>query len=76
MQKRAIDLEPGELVDLHGDKFADPDCDPGKGYEFAYATVDHVERETASCVCVYFTDADACGFPVDHMLTFVGKDIA
>lgn len=66
---RADSLEPGDMVDLEGDKYADPDREhPWLEYELA--TVVEVVRETPECVCVYF-EGLAVGFPVAHVLAFV-----
>jgi len=65
-----LDLAPGDLVDLQGDAIADPVGHAGGGspaaLEFQFLEVEAVQRETPDCVCVYFTDWNPCGFPVDH----------
>jgi LmbE family N-acetylglucosaminyl deacetylase len=67
MKKRIDELQIGDLVDLEGDSFADPDRDPAKGFEFQYAKVEEIDRETPDCVVVWF-DNDVVGFPPDHMV--------
>lgn len=67
---RAKDLQVGDMVDLEGDEYADPNNDDMFTYEFE--TVERVEVETPECVCVYF-GFDAVGFPTDHNLFVVSR---
>jgi hypothetical protein len=62
--KQAQHLEPGDLVDLEDDPFADPNR-LRPLYQFQYATVYGAERETPDCVRVDF-DAGSVGFPPTH----------
>lgn len=66
MKKRAIDLTPGDLVDLEGDQFADPEKDHPL-YQYEFQEVMDVDVETSECVCIYFTGV-TCGFPHNHEL--------
>lgn len=66
MKVRAEDIRPGQLVDLEGDKYADPDND-SPIFDCEYAVVQETEDETEDCVCIYF-DSFTCGFPKDHLL--------
>ncbi len=60
-------LKPGDLVDLCGDPFADPEkSSPLLQHELV--TVDEVERETAHCFAVYFEGFPCIGFPPDHRI--------
>jgi hypothetical protein len=68
---RLDDLKEGDLVDLEGDTFADPDGN--SQFEYEYQRVSSVERETDECTVVYFDDA-VVGFPTDHQLKVVVED--
>lgn len=68
------DIRPGDMVDLEGDKYADPDSDPGKGFEFQYALVCEKKQETDDCIVLYFEEDSPVGFPVDHELKVGGHD--
>ncbi len=60
-------LQEGDLVDLGGDRYADPSgANPLLDYELM--RVISAERETDTCVAVYFEDFDMVGFPVGHPL--------
>lgn len=65
--KRAIDLAVGDLVDLEGDKYADPDYASSLAF-YRLATVEAVEVETSDCVLVHFEEHGSFGFPRDHVL--------
>lgn len=58
------DLRPGDMVDLEGDKYADPDGGNAMLADRLHE-VDFVEVETRGCTCVDFLDY-SCGFPPDH----------
>jgi len=64
----ACQLRAGDFLDLYGDRYADPDCDPMKLFEFEYVRVDDVVRETEETVRVDFVDEDSVGFPPDYMV--------
>jgi hypothetical protein len=68
--RKAIDLRPGDFVDLEGDKYADPD-NANVTYEFEYQEVCEVTKETPQCVAVGF-DGSLVGFPPDHLLKVRG----
>lgn len=59
------ELQPGDLIDLEGDPYADP----GRAeimFESEYAVVTEApELETADCTLVH-TDAGSYGFPRGH----------
>lgn len=63
---KAKDLELGALVDLAGDRYADPD---GTDFEWEceYGMVTDVELETPNCVLIEFSGR-VFGFPPDHDL--------
>lgn len=71
--KPACTLSVGDMVDLEGDAFADPDCDPGSAFDCEYAVVCSVKRETDDCVAIGFEGFDLVGFPPDHLLSYAGK---
>lgn len=65
--RRIDELKIGDLVDLANDKFADPNG-TNQEFSFEYLTVREIDRETPSCIVVYFDDY-ACGFPPSHVVT-------
>jgi hypothetical protein len=67
MKKFAIDLEDGDLVDLEGDEYADPNRDHIE-FECEYQVVCFHELETKDCVAIGFEGFDIVGFPPCHML--------
>lgn len=69
-QKRIDSLRVGDLIDLQGDRFADPsESNPDTGWmEFELAKVLEIDRETESCIAVYF-DSITVGFPPDHVVS-------
>lgn len=71
---RADQIRQGDIVDLYGDKYADPDEDPGKCYEFENVPVIEIPvAETPNCVLIYF-DGAAVGFPPEHELKVAAFD--
>jgi hypothetical protein len=62
---RADQLQPGDAIDLYGDDYADPSCDPGRAYEFEYVEVWEVTRETPACLVIHHS-AGAFACPPDH----------
>ena len=70
--KRVQDLQAGDIVDLEGDKFADPAHNKVE-LQFEGQTVVTYDWETTQCICVYF-ESFTCGFPPDHMLPIIGRD--
>lgn len=67
-------LVEGDLVDLAGDIYADPDNSPELDSE--YQTVGSVEQETPECVAVSFEGFDLVGFPTGHMVKVFVEDEA
>jgi hypothetical protein len=57
---RAMNLKPGDHIDLQGDPYGDNDM-----AEFEYAAVEGTEIETSACVRVD-TDQTSFGCPLDH----------
>lgn len=68
MKLQVKNLREGMMVDLYGDKYMDPNCDPAQAYEFELAVVDSVIRETDNCTVVHFENENSCGFPPDHLV--------
>lgn len=77
--KRVQDLQEGDMVDLEGDPYADPegeepDCDDcasrRDSYKYEFEEVMGVEQETPDCVRVDFI-MDSIGFPTDHQVFVV-----
>lgn len=73
--KPVSELKPGDLVDLQGDKYADPNNDHPE-LEFELQVVDAVERETDTCIAIWFDDFDCVGFPPDHVVQVLEGEIA
>lgn len=58
----AKDVQPGDWIDLDGDKYA-----RDTRWEFESAVVVDVEQETDECVRIDF-DGGSYGFPTNHIL--------
>lgn len=65
MKKRVDELQPGDMLDLEGDFYADNGHHPE--FEFMYQPVWDVERETPDCLVVH-CDNFSCGFPPYHVV--------
>lgn len=75
--KRVDQLRVGDVLDLQGDKFADPDPPDGEEattnrivFEAEYVTVDYIEREMPECVAVGIEGVDVFGMPPDHLVKY------
>lgn len=66
----AKDVKVGDLVDLEGDPYADPDSDI-LYFQDQYMEVGEVDQETPECVAIGFEGFDLVGFPTDHELKVV-----
>lgn len=66
-------LEPGDILDLAGDTYADPAGD-NVAFEFEYATVAAVEVETPACIRVDIEGGPSIGFPPGHIVARYGHD--
>ena len=71
---RADQVREGDLLDLEGDLYADPNGDSigpdghFYGFEFEFAEViEPVIVETADCVLIH-TEKGSFGFPPDHLI--------
>jgi hypothetical protein len=69
LTKAAMDVLVGDVLDLEGDPFADPNRD-NPSLQCEYQTVIEVESETPYCVRLAF-DGLAVGFPYGHHLRYV-----
>ena len=63
----AADIRVGDLVDLEGDAFADPDRD-NIFFQSELIEVVEVVRETDECVAIGLEGFDLVGFPPGHHL--------
>lgn len=73
MLTKVSDICIGDRIDLEGDAYADPDRSH-IAFEFEYALVTGIERETPGCTCLYIEGVDAFGFPPDHMIEVASHD--
>ena len=70
ISKRVIDLNPGDIIDLAGDRYADP-TGASTYFECEYAMVSFVRSETPDCIVVGIDGVDWFGFPPDHEVPFI-----
>lgn len=74
LQKRAVrDLMVGDMIDLAGDQYADPEGD-NIAYDCEYAVVCEITRETSSCTVIHCEGGPSIGFPPEHMIPCAGHD--
>lgn len=71
MRKRISELQPGDLVNLEGDHYADNGEHPE--FEFEYAEVGEIELETPTCTVIHF-DKISCGFPPNHVVEVMRRE--
>jgi hypothetical protein len=64
--KLVSNLQSGDMIDLFGDAFADPNKDPSRSFKFEFETVLEVKQETHDCFRVDFESGFSCGFPPNH----------
>lgn len=72
-------LQPGDQLDLYGDKYADPSKDLNKGFEYELVTVERVISDSLSLgtgndpeVTVVYTEVDGTFlFPHTHEVQVV-----
>jgi hypothetical protein len=67
------DIKPGDIIDLAGDQYADPNHD-NVTYEYEYAVVGGVIHETPDCIVLCIEGVDHIGFPPDHLVMLAGHD--
>lgn len=63
--KPVREVRVDDLIDLHGDQYADPEADPHLDLAYEYARVEEIERETPNCIVLH-TSLTSVGFPPDH----------
>lgn len=74
----ARDVRPGDMLDLFGDSYADPQSDPSLGLEFEYSVTESVafekgKRGSTDCVVLYGSGRNfAC--PPDYGIPYAGRD--
>ena len=73
MRIPAHQIQPGDLIDLEGDPFADPRRD-NCFLRCELALAMEVEQETPECVAIGFEGFDVVGFPTNHMLNVKGHE--
>lgn len=78
---RVDELNEGDIVDLEGDYYADEGFDSFDGgelvYEYYYATVSEITKETEGCTLVTVECGGgeySIGFPPDHEVNMKGSD--
>lgn len=69
----ASEVKPGDLLDLFGDSYADPNRDNMLCLEFELAGVEGVKMEGPNCVVIY-TGVINFGCPPTHVLKKEGFD--
>lgn len=69
---KASDVRPGDMLDLYGDAYADPDKDPGEGLEYEYALVEGVRHVRGSVTIL--TNAVNFTCPDSHEIGYGGRD--
>jgi hypothetical protein len=74
----ARDIRPGDMLDLFGDKYADPHSSPALGLEFENSVTESVafekgKRGSVDCCVIYGSGINfAC--PPDHQVAYAGRD--
>lgn len=81
----AIHVNPGLLLDLEGDPYADPngdgtctctpDCTHYYSFEFEYGLVVDAIWEGPDTILLTIADQGTFAFPPDHEVTIVGKEV-
>jgi hypothetical protein len=71
--KLVENLIPGDMVDLEGDKFADPNGD-SPIFDCELCIVARSELETPGCIRVDFEGLNSVGFPPGHRVKIGGFD--
>jgi hypothetical protein len=65
LPQRVADLRVGDRVDLE----SCPHLGHKDGWwQYEYATVGHIERETSDCICIWWDGADNVGYSPNQML--------
>lgn len=67
-------VKEGDMLELQGDRYADPNGDEAiLGDQFVVALHDAL-RETPECTTLHLGDFDLVGFPVGHLVRVMGND--
>ena len=66
----ACQIVAGDMIDLEGDKYADPDRG-NVSLQCQYMEAALVEQETPECTVIGFEGFDRVGFPTHHKLKVV-----
>jgi hypothetical protein len=75
MKVEARNIEVGYMLDLEGDPYADPPDNSTNMLEYMYVEAAKVVHETPECTVIYIDGYDAVGFPANHEIEVVGKNI-
>jgi hypothetical protein len=68
------ELRDGDLIDLHGDPYADVGDHADAGtFEYELVEVVSVEVETSTCVRVDLANLGGFGFPPGHRVLWIGS---
>jgi len=67
MRKKVSDIEPGDTLDLHGDRYADP-AGTDRTYAVEYAEVIAVDPEVDGWIRLHFEGLPTVSFPADHAI--------
>jgi hypothetical protein len=71
--KLVEDLVPGDMIDLEGDKFADPDAN-NPVFDCELCIVAGSARETDTCIRIDLEGLNSVGFPPGHRVRIGGFD--
>jgi hypothetical protein len=74
VQRRVDQVRVGDRVDFKGDEYADKGDNSHPEFDFEFAIVESVERETPNCIRIDTTQG-SFGFPPDHWLDVDGEQV-
>ncbi len=69
---KASELKEGDMIDLEGDKFADPNND-NAALECEYCIVEGIEQETPECIVIYTQHVNVA-VPTDHPIKLFARE--
>lgn len=67
MEKLISELQVGDVIDLEGDEYADPNQDVST-FQMLYVEVASVEVESPGCIAVGIEGVGTFGFPPTHTI--------